>query len=36
MTGQAGGSHTLRNARGMRVMVNPVDATLCGWWAPDR
>ena len=36
MTGQAGGSHTLRNARGMRVLVNPVDATLCGWWAPDR
>lgn len=36
MTGQAGGSHTLRNARGMRVLVNPKDASLSAWWAPDR
>lgn len=30
------GCHVLRNARGMRVMVNAVDASLAAWWAPDR
>ena len=30
------GCHVLRNGRGMRVMVNAVDASLAAWWAPDR
>ena len=29
-------SHTLSNSRGMRVQVNPHDASLQAWWAPDR
>ena len=29
-------SHTLCNSRGMRVQVNPHDASLQAWWAPDR
>lgn len=32
----AGSSHTLCNSRGMRVQVNPHDASLQAWWAPDR
>lgn len=38
MTVCAGGDtlHTLCNSRGMRVQVNPHDASLESWWAPDR